>query len=59
MKKGGPFFNDFLIMCKCSQLHFLNRVTIALNNKELHKKYSRRDYYRLGYTCDFRHGRRG
>lgn len=49
MKKGGCFFDVFLPMCKCSHPLLGARATMALNDKELHKKYSTKDYCGMDY----------
>ena len=55
MKKGGRFRGVFESVYYCSHAHLEIDVTIALNNKELHKKYSIAKYYDMEYPCDARH----
>lgn len=55
MKKGGRFRGVFENVYYCSHAHLEIDVTIALNNKELHKKYSMRDYFHMDYWCDVSH----
>ena len=55
MKKGGVFWSDFGVLYYCSHAHFCIDVTIALNHKELHKKYSMAKYFDMEYPCDLCH----
>ncbi len=57
MKKGGRFRGVFESVYYCSHAHLEIDVTIALNNKELHKKYSIVKYYGMEHPCDMRHWR--
>jgi hypothetical protein len=55
MKKGGRFWGVLFDLYYCSHVSLSDDVSIALNNKELHKKYSMRDYFHMDYWCDVSH----